>query len=163
MPPLWGIHLMSNPARKNYGKGPFKKGDVVYLWGRGTHPYRIKKIKQYEAIGGRTVHQVVLETTWGRRGLTTVSPNDIKLAPPGEEKRFLAIRKDYTDRRKAGRDRYKNETDAAKAELQEFVEFCNQNPTTALDGELWERFRKLSDRASTEFRNAGCRVPPKWT
>lgn len=154
---------MSNPARKNYGKDKLKEGDIVYVYGESKTPFRVKKIEHYGSVTGQgTVDRLVLNTTWG--GTTIQSPENLKLAPDQaeERERFNAIRKDAEDRRKAEREAIKDRDALAKAELLEFAEFCNQNPATALNGEMWTRLRALSDHASCVFANAEYKVPFKW-
>lgn len=142
---------MTGPARKNYGKDDLKNGDIVYVWGRQNTPYRIKSIDGIRCV---------LEDF---RGFTFVGwYNDIKLAPPGGDSRFLHLRKDYKDRTKAQRQQTKAEQAQAQDELREFAEFCNSNPATALDGEMWRRLRELSPRALGEFVNSNFRMPFKW-
>jgi len=150
---------MPNPARKNYGKDTLKKGDIVYIYGESTTPFRVKKIENYEDAGGRVVTRVTLLTTWGRT--TFQHPEDLRLAPSGEDARFNLILKDRQSRAKADREEARARKTRIQAELQEFEDFCEQDPATQPSGELWERLRGMSDEASSQFVNAGFKFTGK--
>jgi hypothetical protein len=144
---------MPNPARKHWGNDDLQPGDIVYVWGQQRTPYKVKRVEE---------HRVTLFTIWSRTRTTIQHPDDVRKAKPGEEARFNEIRKTGEDRRKSTRDEIKSRNDAAKAELEEFIAFCNSNPVTALDGELFQRLRSLGDHASAAFSNAGYRMPQRW-
>ena len=109
-------------------------------------------------IWGETL-TVTLEEMGGGRRTSSIRSLTMAEDQAAAEKEFNSFQEEMGKRRREAleeqrrrvRETVREQESAVAQELAAFMEWCDQNPATRMDGDLWERLRNLSEPAQLGF------------